>query len=110
MVAVPSSVWAGGPSIEIRYGTRRIPLFLIRTGNDDVCQLVKRMSENRTSMTIKTFTCSRTEAGATLPEALLPYHFPLWKVPPLGSCSSVIERLSSSGPSDVELWCLSAAE
>lgn len=22
-------------------------------------------------------TCSRTEAGATLPEALLPYHFPL---------------------------------
>ena len=35
-----------------------------------------------------------TEAGATLPKAPLPYHFPLWNTPPTGS--SVCDRLSSS--------------
>lgn len=84
-----------------------VPLFLMRTGNYDVCQLTKLYVRFMIWKTIETFTCSNTEAGATLPEALLPYHFPLWKVPPLGPCSSVIERLSSSGPSEKPRLCLS---
>jgi hypothetical protein len=47
-------------------------------------------------------TCCNTEAGATLPDALVPYHFPLWNVPLPISSSSACECVSASalGESD----------
>lgn len=42
----------------------------------------KIVSYDNYFVALRGLTCSSTEAVVTLPDALFPYHFPLWNVPP----------------------------